>query len=302
MHGIIYTFHMPLFMFASGYIYIAFKRDESYGHFLWKKVKRLMIPYITTSIIVVTIKLLTQSFMYVENPVSLISYFRIFYLPEAGFYLWFIWALWWIFCLIPFFKTKKSRLLLLGISVVLHYISPFLNLPAVFCLRETAKMLIWFMLGVACFDWKVSICEVKGWHVLISLAVFAVMLIITSTGGISFYGTNRLLKRCGAFLGCCKYLIPYLGILFVMFFSKWISQHAVPKVLVVISSSSYIIYLFHTTFMGFTKAILSKVAFMKELPVLTIIIVVATGVICPILLHYFLNKASITRFLFGITK
>lgn len=46
-HDIIYTFHMPLFMFASGFIYIAFKKDESYFHFLQKKVLRLMVPYIT---------------------------------------------------------------------------------------------------------------------------------------------------------------------------------------------------------------------------------------------------------------
>lgn len=72
VHDIIYTFHMPLFLFASGFIYIAFQQDENYGHFLLKKVKRLLIPYVITSIIIVTIKLLTQSFLYVEHPVTLV--------------------------------------------------------------------------------------------------------------------------------------------------------------------------------------------------------------------------------------
>lgn len=40
LHDIIYTFHMPLFMFASGYVYIATKKDVAYGAFLWKKVRK----------------------------------------------------------------------------------------------------------------------------------------------------------------------------------------------------------------------------------------------------------------------
>lgn len=42
LNKVIYTFHMPLFMFVSGYVYIATKKDISYGSFLMKKVKRLM--------------------------------------------------------------------------------------------------------------------------------------------------------------------------------------------------------------------------------------------------------------------
>ena len=37
------SFHMPLFMFASGFIYMATKKDITYRDFLLKKVKRLMI-------------------------------------------------------------------------------------------------------------------------------------------------------------------------------------------------------------------------------------------------------------------
>lgn len=44
-----------------------------------------MIPYFSTSIIIISIKLLTQQRMLVENPVTYLSYFKMFYLPEAGF-------------------------------------------------------------------------------------------------------------------------------------------------------------------------------------------------------------------------
>lgn len=75
LNKVIYTFHMPLFMFVSGYVYIATKKDISYGSFLMKKVKRLMIPYFTTSVIVITIKLLTQDFMLVEHPCNPFIFF-----------------------------------------------------------------------------------------------------------------------------------------------------------------------------------------------------------------------------------
>ena len=66
----IYTFHMPLFMFASGYVYAATIGNLRGGEFLYKKFKRLMIPYFSTSIIIISIKLLTQQRMLVENPVT----------------------------------------------------------------------------------------------------------------------------------------------------------------------------------------------------------------------------------------
>ena len=56
VHDVIYTFHMPLFMFVSGYVYIATKKRSTYGDFLLKKVRRLMVPYLTTSVMVIVIK------------------------------------------------------------------------------------------------------------------------------------------------------------------------------------------------------------------------------------------------------
>lgn len=38
VHDVIYSFHMPLFMFASGFIYMATKKKIPYKDFLMKKV------------------------------------------------------------------------------------------------------------------------------------------------------------------------------------------------------------------------------------------------------------------------
>lgn len=166
-HDIIYTFHMPLFMFASGFIYMATKREMPYGQFLWKKVKRLMVPYLSVSAVVITIKLLTEGHAYVQNPVTAVSYLKMFYLPEAGFFLWFIWTLWWMFVFVPLCKTKCIRLGLFAVATALHYVPGFL--PEMFCLRQFQMMLVYFMLGVVCCDWKEEISFVKKvstWSVL----------------------------------------------------------------------------------------------------------------------------------------
>lgn len=167
VHDVIYTFHMPLFMFASGFIYMATKKDITYRDFLLKKVKRLMVPYFSVSAIVITIKLLTEGHAYVENPVTWMSYVKMLYLPEAGYFLWFIWALWWMFVISPLFKTKQMRLGLLVPAIVLHYIPNFL--PDVFCLRQFQGMLVYFMFGVICCDWKQQISfvsKVPAWFIL----------------------------------------------------------------------------------------------------------------------------------------
>lgn len=159
IHDWIYTFHMPLFMFASGFVYMATKREESYRSFIWKKVKRLMVPYLTVSALVIALKLATESSMYVENPKTAISFVKMFYLPEAGYFLWFMWALWWMFVIVPLFKSRKQRLVLFAVAVLLHYV-PFPS-TEVFCISEFKRMLVYFMLGVMMVEWKSLLMPLK---------------------------------------------------------------------------------------------------------------------------------------------
>lgn len=160
IRDVIYTFHMPLFMFASGYIYMAFRKIESYKMFIWNKVQRLMIPYVVTSIIVVTVKLLTQNNMYVQNPVTPMSYLRLLYLPEAGYFLWFCWALFLIFCIVHLLHTRNARLSVFIVSIVWHYWHPF-ELTEVFCITQATSMLMFFMFGVFCHDFKDTVNYLK---------------------------------------------------------------------------------------------------------------------------------------------
>lgn len=291
MRRIIYTFHMPLFMFASGFVYIAAKRKVTYRDFLWGKVKRLMIPYFTVSIIVITLKLLSQGAAYVENPVTPFSYFKILYLPEAGYFLWFIWALWWMFVVIPVFSAPKARLALFIVSLFLPLTSSYL--PEMFCLKQFANMLQFFMAGVVVYEWRQYLKWCANVPILVVGLAFCMIEAMPYIGG----GGNSL-------------LIASVGIAFTLKISYEIEKYSRLsswKVLALkVSSASYIIYLLHTTFEGFTKALIFKLPYFQTYPneiifCIGAIIVVSSGLVFPLLLHkYVLTRHRSTRLLFGL--
>ena len=73
-----------------------------------------------------------------------------------------------------------------------------------------------------------------------------------------------------------------------------------------ISSASYIIYLLHTTFEGFMKALVFKLPYLSDLNsdimfAFGAILVISAGVIFPILLYkHVLGKYEVTKIAFGL--
>lgn len=161
----IYSFHMPVFLFASGYIYMATQKDVSYIAFMRKKIKRLMIPYVSTSVIIVAIKLVSQNFFYMKNPVTGFTFLEILYKPAAGYFLWFIWVLWWAFLIIPFFKTTGQRLLLLAVSIAFYALP--LDMGELFCLQEVKEMLLFFVMGVLSYELKDKLSRLSPFGIVL---------------------------------------------------------------------------------------------------------------------------------------
>lgn len=272
---------MPLFLFVSGLLYAMTKRDESYISFLGRKFRRLVIPYLSTSIIVIAIKLLTEKGVEVENPVSVVSFVEMFYLPAAGYYLWFIWVIWWMFIIVPLLKSPKVRLLALSVAFVVH-LAPF-RLPDIFCLEELRKMGVYFMLGACAMDYSGILTR-----------ILSVPLWIT---GLVFVAFEYLCMNSAGMVGFLNYNIASLvGIIAIIKFSRCVCPIVVfkGKWLLTVAGCSYLIYLFHTTFEGFAKA-----AFGKLLSPTTIesyfVPVALTVICCGVLIPIFLQKKIIIR-------
>ena len=285
----IYSFHMPVFLFISGFIYIATKKEESYLSFLLKKVKRLLIPYFSTSVIIISIKLFSQGNAYLENPVTLNSYFEIFYLPAAGYFLWFIIALWWMFVITPLFKTRKQRLYLFLFSIIIAYL-PF-EPTHILCANEFKRMFIYFMLGVTIYDYK------EYFNSIISRFSHSFIPLIFFIAFEYLYLTNICNQM--------EYILPFFGIIVTMQLANCLTHLNSTKfknVLFHIASSSYIIYLFHTTFEGFGKSIVMKAGLSNnELSFIACaLFVIFLGVLGPICLNLMLKRFTVSRFLFGL--
>ena len=105
----------------------------------------------------------------------------------------------------------------------------------------------------------------------------------------------------------CHSVIPFVGIATIIYLSDIISRGA-KKIngLLTISATSYIIYLFHTTFEGAAKAALQKFApILLDDPFFAVgaVLVISAGVAGPMVLYrYILAKYKLTRFIFGIKR
>lgn len=145
---VIYSFHMPLFFFASGCIFayqLEVKRKPmTFAQLLRNKTKRLMIPFYAFALLMVYPTMVLLGF---RDPVH--YFFDGFILAVDPRHLWFVMALFLIFLL--FFGLRKvcNRIHLpiwtLSILALLIYIFP-INI-AYFQIRNVEEYLIWFTLG-----------------------------------------------------------------------------------------------------------------------------------------------------------
>lgn len=157
-----------------------------------------MIPYFSTSVVIISIKLLTQQGMSVENPVTAASYIKMFYLPEAGYFLWFIWALWLIFLLISMIKTKTGRTVLFAASLLTGFLP--VDWPEIFCINKAVAMLKYFMLGVFLINWPRWLDSAKKIPGMIPVCALPVLFACT------------LLVRNDILTGLMGYILPFAGI------------------------------------------------------------------------------------------
>ena len=279
---VIYCFHMPLFMYASGYIYHATQKPVKYKTFILKKAKRLVIPYILVSWFIIIIKLLTEKNMYVEHPVSLSSFYEILYVPSAGYFLWFVYVLFLIFLIIPIFNTPLKINFLLLVSLI------WLILPVqttgLFCIAPLKSHLFYFVSGCF-FSQYQSVIRYKlgNIHVIFYVLGFIVLYLLSHVS--DWISITVILQ-------CITVCLALTGISITLKIARSIEMNR-PKLkhlCIQLAIYSYTIYLFHTTFEGFVKSFFIKYPLTGYIgnPIafcIMVLITVSIGIIGPIFLH-----------------
>lgn len=269
----VYHFHMPLFFIIAGFFYDRSSREESYRSFVWGKFRRLMIPYFILSWAIVVAKIVVGKVLQVDHPVDIHALYRVLYLPDAGFFLWFVYALFLIFCIAPGFK-KKHRLVVLSVIALGLFFGD--TAPQYFCIRQVCSHLAFFVWGMwvarrGRLEYVMRRFPLCWLGITVALAwVYSVL-----PEGVVTRALSVVLGITGSFM--------------VISISQVISQYGglFTTTLNRLGIMSMTIYLFHTWIMGGGKAILTHILSGGNTIefVLSALFIIGTGIVGPIWLY-----------------
>ena len=161
------TFHVPLFFFASGYLFKKrhLESPAALGSYLWKKVRRLVIPYYLWAVVYLLLAFLLNRFTALDIPGSIHSVSDFFFEPilighgsEYNVAAWFLLALFVVEAVYACFRFVLLRcgltaewvpvLLLLALAAALISLSKAgVFIPARRFVVRTGYLLFWFAAG-----------------------------------------------------------------------------------------------------------------------------------------------------------
>lgn len=246
---VIYTFHMPLFMFVSGFLFSKTYRRQPYLDFISKKFRHLMVPYFLTSVFIIGIKLTMQSILPVKNTAVAQDLLTMFYRPSAAVHLWFVWALMLLYLIAPLCRERFAGIGFFAAAAALWLLP--VNLPDIFSLNQFKSNAVFFSAGMMTGDFDRTPYFNKTLSPII-IALFAVL---------------EYLFASGICVPVLKRVLPFVGILFILTVSRLLSEALRGKArtaLLFVGKNSLIIFLLHSAFGEFGKAILSFVGITSE--------------------------------------
>lgn len=209
----IYTFHMPLFMFISGFLlcYGVLKKGQPVADkallgkkgFIVSKIKRLLVPYVAISSLAFLPKSLMNAYTIHPVEVSLNSYIHSLIYPwdNAIIFFWFLPTLFLIFMLVIIAakglrKTHIPMEIWVVGTLLLHLFNPLKDIQ-LFNIGGIASYLFYFVLGYyACQrkldehvgkkPWLISVCTLILSILLVTLPDFWGKGPLAAINGITF--------------------------------------------------------------------------------------------------------------------
>lgn len=135
----LYTFHMPLFFFLSGYV---FSNKDKFGIFLKKKSRSLLLPYFSLGIPMVLFAVLFSLFKNTFSVEETIGLLKAFIIQKR------VWTLWYIACL--FF-----------LNIIFYLITTFVKRKAVVGIITALCAvggLCYYKAGGLALPWNIDAC------------------------------------------------------------------------------------------------------------------------------------------------
>lgn len=168
LKSFIYTFHMPMFFFCSGFV-LGLIPSKPIGESIRSRFKRLMIPYFTFTLINFSLRVVFSSITR-----SQVNYIETLYnvLFQGGYY-WFVYALFFLMILIAFSRRNKYILaayVVVGIFLYYLYIRTF-------CLKEIGYEILYTVSGLFLSKYRNQLkCYLNNYWLPFGLAMLLLLL------------------------------------------------------------------------------------------------------------------------------
>lgn len=156
---VIYSFHMPLFIFISGWLFYftCIRKEKTYRDMLVSKVKRLVVPFYAFTLVTMVLKIAFPQMMHRGvDWQEIINTFILFRSNPLG-EMWFVVVLFELMLLYPLYKVmtknKVTAAIGLAVAVFLNISSPPISY---FRLWKVAYMSPFFVAGILCckYEWQ----------------------------------------------------------------------------------------------------------------------------------------------------
>lgn len=155
LHTYIYSFHMPLFFFISGYLLDLSSKSNinfiKFKYFLIKKIQRLLIPYFVISSIAYIPKYILNKFAVRPVEMNLKSYICGFLYPwdNSIIFFWFLPTLFFIMLFTVIFLKELSKKVknLLIISLLFYIVSGYIKIKFL-NIEGILKYTVFFSVGI----------------------------------------------------------------------------------------------------------------------------------------------------------
>ncbi|MFJ7727897.1 acyltransferase family protein [Neobacillus sp. NPDC097160] len=248
LNNFIYSFHMPLFMTMSGFLFIySGGIKNNYSSFIQGKFNRLIIPYIVLSSVGFVPKSFLSQFAMRPIDLSFNVFIRNLFIPEENviIFFWFLPTLFLIFLISPIFLkllTEKSYIILFTLLLVLtNILNPFINISH-FNLNDVAFYLIYFWIGYLLAKYYEFIKFIINKSYVLILSTCIMIVATFNQYDSSFY----------------KLLIAVIGITMSLSFVNFLENYNT-KILNYIDGYSYQIYLLSWFFQTFFMILIGNV-------------------------------------------
>lgn len=279
----VYYFHVPLFFICSGYLYQKCSRVETFrdwGTHVFKKLITLGIPYAVFTLVTWLLKTVFSGTVNTENGGLLET---LFVFPTAPY--WFLYALFFLFMLIPTFRGKKTMIVVMAVALVWKLVYSWTGELPVYLMSVVMANAVWFAGGMVLAKTDIlKRCRSPVW-LLVGIGLMTAFLALS----VFFYS----LRTTNLFVGFGMGLLACSGVLLIM--NSLFSGERQSPVWGFMARYTMPVFLMHTIFAAGWRSVLMKVGVSSPLiHVVTGLIITFAG---PIAAAWVISKIKFLDFL-----